>query len=143
MSTMSFPEPPTCSALQDARRELQKQQAAVQSISERIQKAEDDLDRIVKASRSNIEEMRKERTALEDQVSHTKAYLSQIRRLPQELLGHIFMHIFEEYPCCAWVLASVCSVWRRQVLSMPRLWSKVRLALSLGVGLSTRAQVCI
>ena len=125
MSTMPFPEPPTRATLQDARNELAKQTAAVEVVSAKIKAAEDELDRLVRESRSAIQEMEKERAALADQVAQTMAYLSEIRRLPQELLGQIFMFIFEEYPCCAWVLASVCSLWRRQVLSMPRLWSKV------------------
>ncbi|KAG6331874.1 hypothetical protein ID866_7217 [Astraeus odoratus] len=28
--------------------------------------------------------------------------------------------------CCAWVLASVCRSWRRLALSIPKLWSKIR-----------------
>jgi hypothetical protein len=125
MFAMRFPEPPTRSTLDDARKELIRQKAAVEDISVKIKAAEDELERLVKTSRSTIQEMEKERAALEDQVTQTMAYLSEIRRLPPEILGQIFMFIFEEYPCCAWVLASVCSLWRRQVLSMPRLWSKV------------------
>ncbi|GJE86635.1 F-box protein [Phanerochaete sordida] len=127
MSTCGFPEPPTRSTLEDARRELGKQRSAVEQISTQIQAAEDDLDRIVMARKVAIQEMHKERAVLEDQMSHTLAYLAHIRRLPHELLRHIFTFIFEDYPCCAWVLAAVCSLWRRQVLSMPRLWSKIRL----------------
>ncbi|EKM56947.1 uncharacterized protein PHACADRAFT_27714 [Phanerochaete carnosa HHB-10118-sp] len=126
MSSCSFPEPPTRSTLEDARKQLEKQRSAVQQISAQIQAAEDDLDRIVKARRNAIQEMQKERSALEDRMSQTLAYLAHIRRLPHELLGHIFTFIFEDYPCCAWVLAAVCSLWRRQVLSMPRLWSKIK-----------------
>lgn len=125
MSTCGFPEPPTRSTLEDARRELGKQRSAVEQISTQIQAAEDDLDRIVMARKVAIQEMHKERVVLEEQMSHTLAYLAHIRRLPHELLRHIFTFIFEDYPCCAWVLAAVCSLWRRQVLSMPRLWSKV------------------
>jgi hypothetical protein len=51
--------------------------------------------------------------------------MSPIRRLPSELLRHIFMMNFDEYPCCAWILSSVCLQWRRLALSMPKLWSKV------------------
>ncbi|KAI0311008.1 hypothetical protein OF83DRAFT_1152884 [Amylostereum chailletii] len=37
---------------------------------------------------------------------------------------------FSEYPCCAWILASVCPLWRRLALSMPKIWSKIRLVTS-------------
>lgn len=129
MSSCGFAEPPTRSTLEDAHRELEKQRSALEDISAKIQSAEDELDRIVKARRTAIQEMEKERAALEDQMSQTLAYLAHIRRLPHELLGQIFMFIFEDYPCCAWVLAAVCTLWRRQVLSMPRLWSKVCLLI--------------
>lgn len=126
MSSCGFPEPPTRASLTDARRVLDQQRNAVDALATRIQAAEDELKHIVRTRRDAIQEMEKERATAEDQVSRTLAYLSHIRRLPHELLGQIFMFIFDDYPCCAWVLAAVCSPWRRQVLSMPRLWSKVR-----------------
>lgn len=135
-----FPEPPTRATLDDARRVLAEQRQAAQDISARIQDAEDELDRIVKASQNAIQEMQKERSAIEDQVAQTLAYLSHIRRLPHELLGQIFTFIFEDYPCCAWVLAAVCSLWRREVLSMPKLWSKV---CTPSFASATRTAACV
>ena len=131
MSSCGFPEPPTRTSLEDARRVLDVQRTAVATVSARIHAAEEELARIVRERRDAIQEMEKERAAVEDQVSRTLAYLSHIRRLPHELLGQIFMFIFDDYPCCAWVLAAVCSLWRRQVLSMPRLWSKVSGSIAL------------
>ena len=125
MSSYGFAEPPTQATLTDARRLLQQQRKNVSDLTAQIRAAEDDLTRIVRARRASILELEKEREAVEEQVSRTLAYISHIRRLPQELLGYIFMFIFDDYPCCAWVLASVCSMWRKQVLSMPKLWSKV------------------
>ena len=125
MSSYDFAEPPTQATLIDARRLLQQQDIAVNDLSNRISAAKDELDRIIQARRVAIQELEKERGAMQEQVSRTLAYLSPIRRLPQELLGYVFTFIFDDYPCCAWVLAAVCSMWRRQVLSMPKLWSKV------------------
>jgi hypothetical protein len=76
-------------------------------------------------SRCTIKQLQRERAALEEKISRTLAYVSPIRRLPAELLRLIFMTNFDEYPCCAWILSSVCSQWRRLALSMPKLWSKV------------------
>ena len=125
MSSCGFPEPPTRATLADARKLLDEQRAAVSDITAQIHEAEDELARIVRAKRDAIQDLEKHLEDMEGQVSRTLAYLSHIRRLPHELLGYIFMYNFDDYPCCAWVLASVCSLWRRQVLSMPKLWSKV------------------
>lgn len=127
MSYFHLPEPPTQATLADARRQLVHQRKSVQALSTQIQAAEDELARIVKERRSAIRELETERAALEEDVSATLAYVAPIKRLPHELLRHIFLLNFEEYPCCAWVLSAVCSLWRRLVLSMPALWSKIRL----------------
>jgi hypothetical protein len=79
----------------------------------------------VAESHCATKQLQRERAALEEKISRTLAYMSPIRRLPAELLRHIFMMNFDEYPCCAWILSSVCSQWRRLTLSMPKLWSKV------------------
>ena len=125
MFPLGLPEPPTAATLNDARNHLSTQQDAVRRLTGEIDGAEEELDRIVRTSRLAIEELQRERAAVEEQLMATLAYLAPIRRLPRELLAHIFTTIFDEYPCCAWVLSAVCSVWRRQVLAMPSLWSKV------------------
>ncbi|CCM06651.1 uncharacterized protein FIBRA_08934 [Fibroporia radiculosa] len=119
-----LPEPPTKTSLAEARRDLALHQQSVKALSTKIQSAEDELSRIVEQSRCAIHELEKERAALEDRVALTLAYISPIRRLPHELLRYIFLIDFDEYPCCAWVLSAVCSLWRRLALSMPTLWSK-------------------
>jgi len=123
----SFPEPPTEAALNDARRELDSQRGSLAALSKEIDEAEVALARIVAESKCAIDEMHRQRLALEAKVSYTMAYIAPIRRLPNELIRHIFMCNFDDYPCTAWVLAAVCSRWRRLALSMPQLWSKVRL----------------
>ncbi|KAH9942833.1 hypothetical protein B0H21DRAFT_749640 [Amylocystis lapponica] len=127
MSYSNLPEPPTKATLADARRELEAHRECVRELSARIQDAEDTLARIVEESQGAIREMHRERATLEERVALTLAYISPIRQLPHELLRHIFLLNFEEYPCCAWVLSAVCSVWRALVLSMPHMWSKIRL----------------
>ncbi|KAG2151140.1 uncharacterized protein EDB93DRAFT_1275807 [Suillus bovinus] len=123
----NYPEPPTDAAVADARRELQSQQEQLLALSEKIAYAEDALAQIMVERKRAIRDLRREKLLLEEKVTYTKAYISPIRRLPHELLRHIFLFNFDDHPCCAWVLASVCTLWRRLTLSMPRLWSKIRL----------------
>lgn len=125
MPGFTFPEPATQATISDARRHLALQRDSVEDISQKIQEAEQNLARIVEESRCAIQELEREKVAAEESVAAALAYLSPIRRLPDEILRHIFLFNFEEYPCCAWVLAAVSSLWRRLVLSMPRLWSRV------------------
>jgi hypothetical protein len=120
-----YPEPPTDAAVADARRELQVQQEHLLALSEKITSEEDALAQIVSDRKRDIRDLRHEKSVLEKRVSYTKAYISPIRRLPHELLRYIFLFKFDDHPCCAWVLAAVCTLWRRLALSMPRLWSKV------------------
>ncbi|KAI0341461.1 hypothetical protein BDW22DRAFT_1359033 [Trametopsis cervina] len=127
MRDLRFTEPPTRHSLEEARRSLQEQQESSNRIASKIEDAEQELKRILKESQQMIWNLEKERAAVEDGIARTLAYLSPIRRLPHELLGVIFTFIFDDYPCCAWVLSAVCKLWRSQVLSMPRLWSKIRL----------------
>jgi hypothetical protein len=126
MSLLDLPEPPTEATLADARRVLQTQRQSLFEVNGKIDASESALAQIVADSRCAINEMLTERATLEDQIFHTMAYLSPIRRLPYELLRQIFLFNFDDYPCCAWVLCAVCVLWRKTALSMPKIWSKVR-----------------
>ncbi|KAL0958467.1 hypothetical protein HGRIS_000606 [Hohenbuehelia grisea] len=120
-------EPPTDNSLSHARLRLVEDEQTLQAITRKIDKAKTELAQLVADSQCAINEMDEERVRLEDRVFQTKAYLSPIRRLPNELLRQIFLFNFDDYPCCAWVLAAVCTMWRKLALSMPTLWSKIRL----------------
>ncbi|KAI0064982.1 hypothetical protein BV25DRAFT_1822762 [Artomyces pyxidatus] len=127
---MFYLEPPTSSSLADARRALDHNQQSLGDLQAKIDAAEAQLAQIVADSRCAINELQRERAVLEEKVVLTLAYISPIRRLPNELLRHIFLMNFDEYPCCAWILSAVCNRWRRLALSMPILWSKIRLVTS-------------
>jgi F-box-like len=122
---MRLPEPPTETTLAEARRALDSHRQSLRRITDKIDASEADLAQIVADSQCAINRLQRERAALEDTIFQTMAYLSPIRRLPLELLRQIFLFNFEDYPCCAWVLSAVCSLWRKTALSMPRIWSKV------------------
>ncbi|KAH8097078.1 hypothetical protein BXZ70DRAFT_944188 [Cristinia sonorae] len=127
LSCLRYPEPPTLVSLEEAKRELEAQRLSAKQLNDRIQTAEDNLARLIQESQCAIQQMERERIALEDDMAQMLAYISPIKRLPQELLRQIFYMNFEDYPCCAWVLAAVCKLWRRLALSMPKIWSKIRL----------------
>ena len=123
---MQRPEPPTTGSRAEAQAQIESNKNKIQSLTESITSSEEELTQIIKEYRSNIDGLKKTKQELEEQVSLTLAYISPIRTLPHELLRHIFLLNFEDQPCCAWGLAAVCSLWRRLVLAMPRMWSKVR-----------------
>jgi F-box-like len=138
MPFLNFVDPPTKEALVNARRSLEATRASIEEITSKIDVAETTLAQLVRDSKFAINELEGQRTALEDQVSRTLAFLSPIRRLPMELLREIFVWSFEEHACSAWVLAAVCPSWRRLALRIPLIWSKVSLLMhsvnfSLGV----------
>jgi len=118
-------EPPTASSLTDARRILDDTNTSLADVDRKIEATQAQLDQIVADYQCTIKQLERERATLEEKISRTLAYMAPIRRLPSELLRHIFIMNFDEYPCCAWILSSVCSQWRRLALSMPKLWSKV------------------
>lgn len=125
MSHFNLPEPPTKTSLAEARTVLDLHRQSIDELNVKINTAEAELARIVEESRSAIHELESQKAVFEEKIALTLAYVSPIRRLPHDLLRHIFLLNFEEYPCCAWVLSAVSPLWRRLVLSMPTMWSKV------------------
>ena len=123
---LDFPEPPTEAAVALAREQLALLANDSRTLERRIQDAKDALARIVEERQSAIRDMERELATVEDRLALTRAYVSPIKRLPHELLRHIFLFNFDHCAWSAWILSSVCSLWRRLVLSMPKLWSKVR-----------------
>lgn len=130
---MQRPEPPTTTSRAEAQTQIESNRKKVQSLAETIASTEDKLAQIINDYRCTIHVLQKTKRELEDEVSLALAYISPIRILPHELLRHIFLLNFEDQPCCAWGIAAVCSLWRRLVIGMPRMWSKVRFATIPGI----------
>ena len=122
---MQRPEPPTAGSRAEAQAQIESNKKKIQALSETITSTEDKLTQIINEYRCSIRALQRSKQELEEEVSLTLAYISPIRTLPHELLRHIFLLNFEDQPCCAWGVAAVCSLWRRLVLAMPRMWSKV------------------
>lgn len=66
---------------------------------------------------------------IHEAIQRRKAVLSVVRRLPPEILGHIFIHTVAfpsrsaEEEEVKWTLGRVCKVWRACALAFPGLWS--------------------
>jgi F-box-like len=120
-----LPEPPTHSSRVEAQKSLEIHRRSIDSLNNAIRSAEEELAQIVSKSQLAIYHLNEKKQSVENEINLTLAYISPIRTLPQELLRHIFMLNFEDHPCCAWTLARVCVAWRKLVLSIPTLWSKV------------------
>lgn len=126
LPTYNFVDPPTSAQITSAKLHLAERQASATNLQSQIKHAEDSLRQIVEDSQRAIASLEFERRQIQREIELALAFISPIRSLPDEILREIFWYEFEIHPCCAWVLASVCSVWRRIVLKMPRMWSKVR-----------------
>ncbi len=120
------PDPPTEHSLAEARTVLTQTKQFQNALSAQISTAEEELARMLRDAEAAITVMRAQKSAYQDVINHTEAYLAPMRRVPNEILREVFYCCFEDNPLCAWVLASVSTVWRNLVLGMPRLWSKVR-----------------
>ncbi|KXN82753.1 hypothetical protein AN958_02192 [Leucoagaricus sp. SymC.cos] len=127
VSLSPFAEPTTAESLRHARLRLDSTRSSILSLDAQIASAEMSLAQLIREAKMSIAKMLEEKTRLQEDEAATKSYLSPVRRLPAELLREIFMLHFQEHEACAWVLAAVCSSWRRIVLRTPRLWAKIRL----------------
>ncbi|OJT12557.1 hypothetical protein TRAPUB_10881 [Trametes pubescens] len=127
MAHLDLPEPPTQATITQARAQLVSLHDTSRHLEGRIADARDALARIVEERTAALRELERELAAVEDRVALTKAYVSPIKRLPHELLRHIFLFNFEDCAWSAWVLSAVCALWRKVALGMPTLWSKIRL----------------
>ena len=125
-SSLDLPEPPSDVTLAYARAQLVNYDREHRDLTQRLQDERDALARIVDEKQTAIRFLEAELAALGSKVALTKAYISPIKRLPHELLRHIFLYLLDDCSWSAWVLSAVCSLWRRLALQMPTLWSKVR-----------------
>ena len=116
---------PTASQLEDGRRTLQRQVQIVEELDGRIAEAQQALEDLIAESKANINALEERKKKAEKDIKLTKEFLSPMRRLPDDLLRQMFMQNFESWPTCPWTLAAVCTSWRRIVLNMPVLWSRV------------------
>jgi hypothetical protein len=79
---------------------------------------------------------------LEAHVELHQSFLAPIYKLPDEILGHIFLTyrdgpdcpritmLYSGNECVPLKVAAVCHHWRNIALSMPSLWSRLKIAIS-------------
>ena len=125
--TFIMTELPSTQQLAAAKEQLAASEASLETISRKIEDAEQTLAEIVASTRRTIDDFHIERTKVQREIALALAYISPIRRLPQELLREVFLINFEHDARCGWGISGVCTLWRRIALSMPRLWSRIRL----------------
>lgn len=116
---------PTDQQLGEARQMLLQQQRSSDEVDARIREARQKLEEMIRQSEMTIKDLNREKLEIEKQIQTTKEFLSPMRRLPDDILRHIFWQCFDLSAHAGWRLAAVCSSWRRLALDMPRLWSKV------------------
>jgi hypothetical protein len=64
---------------------------------------------------------------LKEESSKAASFLAPIRRLPVEMLAEIFVFSISSHAHTPLELMRVCRKWRAVVLTMPRIWSYLRL----------------
>lgn len=134
------PENPSLAQLPALREQLSGQVTALNALNSKITQEEAELEALILQRHLALSALQHEKERLEDEVQETRAALAPVRRLPDDLLREVVWWIFEGEgkgdkekggdPACGWMLSAVCRRWRRVVLGMPRLWSKVRTAIA-------------
>lgn len=117
--------PPSKVQLAEARMLLEDQESSAKSLSDKVADAKAALERLIAESQGTINELEQRKQKVEKEIALTLAFISPLRRLPNDILREVFYHVFDAKASCAWGLAAVCTSWRRLVLGMPSLWSKV------------------
>ncbi|KAF7357891.1 hypothetical protein MVEN_00835300 [Mycena venus] len=92
------------------------------------------LDDEIAAMRKVLDKLTEERDALSAYVEAHEALLAPIRRLPLDILEHIFVACLPTHRNCVMsaqeapvILGRICSLWRKISLSTPRLWCRLHI----------------
>ncbi|KAJ6581990.1 hypothetical protein B0H19DRAFT_521712 [Mycena capillaripes] len=92
------------------------------------------LDSKIAPLKAELERLLEERNALDTEIRKHEGALSPLRHMPTEIISLIFIFAlppfaFHENVMSVregpWVLAAVCSRWRKIVLSQPRFWTSL------------------
>ena len=76
---------------------------------------------------ANVADIEVQIHILKQENSKAASFLAPIRRLPVELLAQIFLIAISYHAHSRLELMRVCRSWRAVVLTMPRIWSNIRL----------------
>ena len=111
-----------------ARQAVKQLQSSVTAIRGQVSAEKARIAELQALHEATINSLEDQRDELEAKISKAQAYLAPVRKLPDELLSEVFVIIW----CagdkkCGWKLASVCRLWRRVALSLPKIWSAIHL----------------
>ncbi|KAJ7596085.1 hypothetical protein C8J56DRAFT_924008 [Mycena floridula] len=110
-----------------------------EAIAERLQSLRELDDRIA-AVRKDLELLEEERAAKDKDLQRYKSVIHPIRRIPTEILSEIFLTFADEEVgefnlassldprSMNWIFSLVSSYWRSVAVSLPQLWSTVRIS---------------
>jgi len=117
---------PTDQEAHQIRNALSNDEIHAVRLDERIRQLTDEIKRI----QFILHPLEAERSELRSTIDARKAMIGPIRRIPPEVLGHIFIHclpnrqsarpIVKRIPL---LLCKICSAWRMTALATPQLWS--------------------
>ncbi|KAJ7699067.1 hypothetical protein B0H17DRAFT_1196643 [Mycena rosella] len=100
------------------------------------------LNETIASLQASLDKLIEERSALDIEIRKhkLKAALSPLRRIPPEILSHIFTFTLSSHSPSAdsapWIVSAVCARWRAITLSQSRLWSSVEISFPV-IGTNT------
>ncbi|KAF7357892.1 hypothetical protein MVEN_00835500 [Mycena venus] len=110
--------------------ELAQIKALLSEPSQRLKHLDDEIAVLQRA----LDKLSEERDALSAYVKAHKALMSPIRRLPLDILEHIFVACLPTHRNCVMsakeapvILGRICSSWRNISLTTPRLWCRLHI----------------
>ncbi|KAF7357887.1 hypothetical protein MVEN_00834900 [Mycena venus] len=116
--------------------ELPQIKALLFEPSQRLKRLDDEIAVLQKA----LDKLSKERDALSAYVEAHEVLMSPIRRLPLDILEHIFVACLPTHRNCVMsaqeapvILGRICSYWRTISLATPRLWSRLHIVEPTGL----------
>ncbi|KAJ7918621.1 hypothetical protein B0H13DRAFT_2269015 [Mycena leptocephala] len=74
---------------------------------------------------SALDELLEERDKLDIEIREHKGGLSPLRRMPTEILSHIFSLVLRPSESAPWTVSAVCARWRTTVISQPSFWASI------------------
>ncbi|KIY65223.1 hypothetical protein CYLTODRAFT_424532 [Cylindrobasidium torrendii FP15055 ss-10] len=142
-----YPTRPEEQILQASVADLQSRKAALQSSSQRLHALRNSYHNQIDRINAELKSQKRTTLLVEDAIRVRKRLLSPVRRLPTEILRHIFLstveHIplriaeldeaeswsFKDPPSMLWTIELVCQQWRIAIVNYPRLWSYVSIRI--------------
>ncbi|KAJ7464485.1 hypothetical protein FB451DRAFT_439970 [Mycena latifolia] len=80
---------------------------------------------------SAIDKLIQEREALDVEIQKHQGALSPLRRMPTEILSHIFTFTLRPHhpdaESAPWIVSAVCARWRAIVLCQPSFWNSIHI----------------